>query len=136
MLELRKQLLRVAMVYLLQHGVWQTQTVNHPAPLQGILSVRKIFIFRLEPAEIVLVHRLRGAFIGAEHDAIGILHEDFARPLGLTSQFALASAGLNHDVGKFLQRLLDEIKVFRPAAKMKRYESSIRMFRKHAVALR
>ena len=123
------------MIHLLQHVIGQAQAVNHPAPLQRILRVREVFVFGLEPAEIVLVHRLSCAFIGAEHDAVGILHEDFARPSRLASEFSFARPGFDHDVGKFLQRLLDEVQVLRPAAKMQGDERRMRMLGEHSIAL-
>src|SRR6266849_1538253 len=123
------------MVYLFQHGIRQTQTVNHPPPLLRKLRVRKVFVLGLEPAKVVLVHCLSRTLIGAEHDAIGILHEDFVRPLWLPSQFSFACSGLDHDVGKFLQGLLNEVQVLRPAAKMKRDEHRVRMLGKHSIAL-
>src|SRR4029077_11944698 len=94
-LELRKQRLRVAVVYLFQHLIGQAQSVNHPAPLLRILRVRKVFVFSLKPAEIIPIHRFSRAFIGPEHDAVGIFQEDFTRPPRLTSKFSFACPGFD-----------------------------------------
>jgi hypothetical protein len=45
-------------------------------------------------------------------------------------------ARFDHDVGKLLQRLFDEVQVLRPAAKMQRDKRGMRLLGEHPIALR
>src|SRR6266446_10304397 len=95
-LELPKQPLRISVIDLLQHLIWQPQPVNHPPPLRWILRVREVLVFGFEPSEIVVIHLFRSAFVGAKHDAVGIFQEQPPHSPRLPSQFSFARSSLNH----------------------------------------
>src|SRR2546430_2343738 len=67
--------------------------------------------------------------------AAGTVKGYLAASSRLSPEFSFARTGFDHDVGKVLKRLFDEVQVLRPAAKMQGNERRMRMLGEHSIAL-
>ena len=116
------------MVNLLEHGIGQFHSVNHPASLAGVARIREIFVAGFQPTEVVGVHLFRRLAVRAEQNAVLIVEEEFPRAAWLPAEFGFAGPKLHHHVGVFVQPERYGIQIFRPIGHVQGDERRMRMF--------
>src|SRR5262249_36373593 len=132
---LRKDFLGVTVIDLLENDIRQPHAVNHPSSLARVAPIRKVFILRFEPSEIVGVHRGNRLRVCSKEDAVLKFIKELGGAARLAAQLGLPRSELDIHIGILAKPIGNGIQILRPVGNVESDKYGVRMFGDDMVAL-